>query len=60
MFFELFGVFFVLIKLTIVPLAELIQQRFFSNKDRSVKSNEEQVVQLVRFVQLSADGVPKQ
>jgi hypothetical protein len=38
-FLELFGVFFLLLKLTIVPLVKLIQRRFFSNKNHSAESN---------------------
>ncbi len=55
-FLELFGLFILLIKLIVIPLSEHMQRRFFSKKARPVKSNEDhQVVQLTRFVQLSAD-----
>jgi hypothetical protein len=57
-FLELFGLFFLLVKLTIVPLVELIQRRFFLNKDWSVKNNGEQV-QLARFVQLPVGEAQK-
>jgi hypothetical protein len=53
-FLDLFGLFFLLIKLAILPLAKPFQRRFFSNKDWSVKNNKEEV-QLVRFIKSPVD-----
>jgi hypothetical protein len=47
-FLELFGLFFLLAKLTIVPFAKFIRRRFFPNKDQLVHKNEEQT-QLPQF-----------
>ncbi len=54
MLLELFGLFVLLVKLVIVPLVELFQQRFFPSHEWSVINNNEEV-QLVRFIQLPVD-----
>jgi len=51
---ELFGLFVLLVKLVIVPLVELFQQRFFPSHEWSVMNSKEEV-QLVRFIQLPVD-----
>jgi uncharacterized protein YpmB len=56
LFLELFGLIFLLIKLTIVPPVKLVQRRFFSNNNRPMESVKEEV-QLVQINQISADQV---
>ncbi len=58
MFLELFGLFFLLVKLTLVPLFEFIQRRFFPHKDRSLETNEKHV-QLTRFSRSSDNEASK-
>jgi hypothetical protein len=56
LFLELFGLIFLLIKLTIVPPVKLVQRRFFSNNNLPMESVKEEV-QLVQINQISADQV---
>jgi hypothetical protein len=58
LFLELFGLVFLLIKLTIVPLVKLIRRRFISKKNYSMENPKEEV-QLVQFNQISADEIRK-
>ncbi|CAF3979299.1 unnamed protein product [Adineta steineri] len=51
-FLELFGLFFLVIKLAIVPIIKLIERRILSRRNRSLEHNEKQI-QLTRFTRCS-------
>ncbi|CAF4246350.1 unnamed protein product [Adineta steineri] len=51
-FLELFGLFFLVIKLAIVPIIKLIERRILSRRNRSLEHDEKQI-QLTRFIRCS-------